>query len=773
MRIKQWIEQCVPAQGNDETSNIPKIKDYWRAEELQSPSNVVTALSSLPPRYVANFLVQTFFKHAETNYFYVERGWLLEKLDLAYGDAGSFSRRDVGSLCMLFIVFAIGTQYAYLESRDGNTQSHNDAGLQGSGSGSAAGQKQGPFSEDAIGVMFYQQACQLVPDVVTIASLECVQACLLIGLYALPLDASGLSYTYLNLAIKLAILNGMHRKSPEGVLDPITRETRNRVWWTAYTTEKRIGIFHGRPVSISSNEIDVEMPVDRPDLWPSNPPSHYPRMFATLQLNQALAIISQEITILRTYPKAEISDRLGKLVDLKMKLDAWWQGLPEVVKPSEPDDPPSQISRSAMHLKLEYCLVRMFAGRPFLFPKEFVGKGSTGSPESVTGGGGGGGSSPSVEATRPRTQSQAGVASLGSSGGLKPSASTPTHASTGTNPRSVLVTDCVDAALTVIDTCAQLRNTVGLARASYTEFSSCRAALLVIITQCLLQQQRRGQQQRAATSVNSASSVSGASTVVGGSGAGAGVASSRATMATPDSQRRMREALRQGMAMLKEMAAGGESATSEASLIEAFERAIARLDDDIAVAEGAEEVSSAPDYSSFKKWETLWKSGGVGGGIAPAASVAGTSVSGTVPTMMMDYQHQHHGDPGNASRSISSIMAGAGISGNAHHHSMMPPVPLPPEPPEFSDNQEHAHNRHPAPSYVHAATDAGQQHQQQDMASMEVLMTTPFFGVDTHLQWLSQPVEEGSTSIFGYGFGTGMDSTSGTGGGGGNTWTGL
>lgn len=120
------------------------------------------------------------------------------------------------------MILAIGTQYAYLDSLP------RDRGQIPAG----------PFSEDAIGVMFYQQACKLVPDVITISSLESVQACLLIGVYAMPLDASGLSYVYLNLAVKLAILNGMHRKYPNDRLDPTIREARNRVWWTAFTTER-------------------------------------------------------------------------------------------------------------------------------------------------------------------------------------------------------------------------------------------------------------------------------------------------------------------------------------------------------------------------------------------------------------------------------------------------------------------------------------------------------------------------------------------------------
>lgn len=179
----------------------------------------------MPPRFVADFLVQAFFAHAETNYFYIDRGWLISRLDIAYTDAESLTRREVGTVCIIFIVLAIGVQYAYLDSPSKGFPGQDPAG---------------GYSEDAISIIFYQQACKLIPDVITVSSLESVQACLLIGIYALPLDASGLAYTYLNLGVNLAIQNGMHRGYPGEGLDPIIRETRNRVWWSVYTTEKYV-----------------------------------------------------------------------------------------------------------------------------------------------------------------------------------------------------------------------------------------------------------------------------------------------------------------------------------------------------------------------------------------------------------------------------------------------------------------------------------------------------------------------------------------------------
>jgi hypothetical protein len=208
--------------------DAPKIREFYRVEELQSPSDPSGLVSSCPPRYIADFLVRAFFNHAEGNYFYVDRTWLNRKMDLVYDAPASLSRRDVPMLCVLFMVLAIGTQYAYLDS---DTWRHG-------GSSSSSIEEVNTFSEDSVGIMLYQQACKLLPDVITISSSESVQACLLIGLYTLPLDPSGLSWVYLGLAMKLAVQNGMHRRYPGQSSDLAMLETRTRVWWTCYMVEK-------------------------------------------------------------------------------------------------------------------------------------------------------------------------------------------------------------------------------------------------------------------------------------------------------------------------------------------------------------------------------------------------------------------------------------------------------------------------------------------------------------------------------------------------------
>lgn len=176
-----------------------------------------------------------------------------------------------------------------------------------------------------------------------------------------------------------------------------------------------------------------------------------------------------------------------------------------------------------MHLKLDYCLTRIFIGRPFLFSNL---KGLYQTP----------------------SQSQA---LKGPSGVSK--------------NRATLVTDCVEAALEIIDLCRLLRDEKGLARASFTEFSSCRAALLVILAQGLTKRTDR-----------------------------------------------LGAALDQGISLIKIMSMGVGSARSAVSVIEALERAIRRLEllsESHPSSINGGSIESA--YDRFKNWEMLWKTGPV------------------------------------------------------------------------------------------------------------------------------------------------------------------
>ncbi|GLI76410.1 hypothetical protein PoHVEF18_004683 [Penicillium ochrochloron] len=508
-KIDEWMKTAAP----EASTEVEPFEDRWRATQLQSGSSLVSAsITCLPPRYVADFLVQIFFKYAQTNNFYVEEDWLQDKVNICYTNPSSLSSDDAGAVCALLMVLAVGTQFAHMESTTpvnrpppttNTDQDHH-------------------FSEDEVGLTFYQFASKLLPDIIATASVRSVQACLLIGTYLLPLDTSGLCYTYFGLALKLAIQNGMHRRYHGEGLSARMIETRNRVFWTAYTIEKRISILHGRPASLADVDVDAPLPVDFPGIMPAAQQSNHTNMIALITLTLKLGEVSNEISSLRTCRKGQQQDCLERLLNIRKHLVEWWSTLPEETNCRDLN-PAGPLFRSNVHLKLDYCLTRIFIGRPFLFSN------------------------------------------------IKGLYQTPTHAAALKGPsgmaknRATLVTDCVEAALEIIDLCRLLRDETGLARASFTEFSSCRAALLVILAQGLTKRTER-----------------------------------------------LGAALDQGISLIKIMSMGVGSARSAVSVIEALERAIRRLElwsESHQSQSNGGSIESA--YDRFKSWEMLWKTGPV------------------------------------------------------------------------------------------------------------------------------------------------------------------
>jgi hypothetical protein len=182
-------------------------------------------MGNLPPRQIADFLINMFFKYVEINSFYMERTWIEERLDICYNSNVQYTAVDFPWVCSVFAVLAIGTQVAHMEDGMPGTEADTNDDLS-------------LCSEDSVGLLFYHVACRLIPDVLLVASHESVQVFLLLATYSLPVSTGGLAYTYYGLAMKMAIQNGMHRKFSGTDCDSKTAETRNRLFWTAYTVEK-------------------------------------------------------------------------------------------------------------------------------------------------------------------------------------------------------------------------------------------------------------------------------------------------------------------------------------------------------------------------------------------------------------------------------------------------------------------------------------------------------------------------------------------------------
>lgn len=281
----------------------------------------------------------------------------------------------------------------------------------------------------------------------------------------------------------------------------------------------RISVLHGRPVSVSPAEIDAPMPMDLPALRPMNRLTNLPNFIAVIGLTNHLAKASKVIRALRRCQRTRKKNYLRQLAATRDQLSSYWDSLPTEIHCRDlgHDGP---FFRCNVHIEIYYTTTMIYMGRPFIIPQA-----SSRSPQPNSG-----------DSTIHEVPDIV----------------------------STLRKDSLSAAFRVIELCQLLQDSVGLARASYTEFNGCRVALLALIAHSIIEPTRK-----------------------------------------------ISSALTQGMCLIRQICAGLESARSDVAVIEVLELARQRLHSHT----NAErrQTEDAAGYDQFKEWAKLWRAGPVDG----------------------------------------------------------------------------------------------------------------------------------------------------------------
>ncbi|EGU84527.1 hypothetical protein HZS61_013840 [Fusarium oxysporum f. sp. conglutinans] len=402
------------------------VSDKANTSQLLSrDAAVLEAVSLFPPAPSALILLRVFFEIAQTNYFYIDEEALRQRLDQFYSCPTRVGSEDAPWVSVALMVFALGTQFSHLcqsSVRGSNRELMRDA------------HDICQIMDDTIASTFYRKATNLISDILGIGSIESVQAFLLFGIYVLPIDPAGLSCTYFGIAIKVATQFNLHQKTIRD-LSPREVELRKRVWWTAYALERRICILHGRPVSISRLDIDANLPIDLEELQPKERINTFQNNMAMLKLTIFMEDARDGILALKSKDKGQKVKAFQNIVQLKERLRSYWQSLSEdtFCRDLTPGKP---LFRSNIHLFLTYNLVHILIGRSFILDELNINTKDT----------------PTAEWTKLRSE---------------------------------LVNDCINSAVTTIHLCQTLHDESSLSKSSYTEFSSCCAAVLALVAKCV------------------------------------------------------------------------------------------------------------------------------------------------------------------------------------------------------------------------------------------------------------------------------------------------
>lgn len=185
-------------------------------------------MKDFPSRAGAEVLISAFFFYAEANWYYLDESSFKEQLFELYNSDLSPTFCSLKFICLVLTVFALGSQFVHLSYVDDANNSETVTSSQ----------------EGTPGITYFQHAQRIVHQVIASPSLEGLLSCLLLALYVLPIHDTETCYIYLGLALRIAIILGLHRKSADATLSPSLSEIHNRVFWTTYSIE-RYGVYTG------------------------------------------------------------------------------------------------------------------------------------------------------------------------------------------------------------------------------------------------------------------------------------------------------------------------------------------------------------------------------------------------------------------------------------------------------------------------------------------------------------------------------------------------
>jgi hypothetical protein len=115
---------------------------------------------------------------------------------------------------------------------------------------------------------YYNKAFETANSVLNYVNLHTIQAYLLMAVFSQKMPDGVSGWQAIGLAIRTAVVLGLHRKGYQKRNEPISNEQKllqdlkSRIFWSAYGIERINGLVLGRPFSISDIDIDAPFPLE-------------------------------------------------------------------------------------------------------------------------------------------------------------------------------------------------------------------------------------------------------------------------------------------------------------------------------------------------------------------------------------------------------------------------------------------------------------------------------------------------------------------------------
>jgi proline utilization trans-activator len=335
------IRETFNVTCRSETDTNPSPQDRTTPRSGLGSASAAEHNDFLPPRRLANRLVDSFFDRVHLNFQLFDRNTFRVQYESLWSPTQSVAASGIpesGWTCVLYMVFVLGAQSL---ERDNLPEA-------------AAIQRR-------YLTIVVREGLQRVVLTATLAN---VHALALLGLYQHNAGERNTAWMLLGHASRMAIALGIQRDGETANFDYITRNTRRTTWWSLNLFEQSLSFILGRPSATSTIDVSARYPDD--DFSNGGDTPHGFLQYA-VKLGDISAQIKRFIASNSTHFASPA--RLAETTDMANQLDQvllrWEQSLPLHLQSFAPFAT-SRHRRSVHLLHATYNHLRSVLGRPYL-----------------------------------------------------------------------------------------------------------------------------------------------------------------------------------------------------------------------------------------------------------------------------------------------------------------------------------------------------------------------------------------------------------------------
>ncbi len=300
--------------------------------------------SILPPKQLADSLIDAYFLHVHRLYPFVHEPSFRSRYDQMWAQASNeHVEPEPRWMGLLNIVFAHGCEFCHSLPQEGSP---------------------------AVASEFLNRTRKIVyAHVFREGSLELIQALLLMSHYLQGTMELNECWSLVGLMIRTSVSLGFHMNPPESVHSVVEQEMRKRVWWGCYIIDRTLSMKFGRPISTQGAHLyKVDLPLEVDDQYitesstqPRQPEGRPSLIVFFIQTIKQQRVIENILNNLyngcpSSAPNVKPLRSLGQLVVLDDELLSWWDNLPAHLKyePDLPDGPDFRRQRNVIYIRQGY-----------------------------------------------------------------------------------------------------------------------------------------------------------------------------------------------------------------------------------------------------------------------------------------------------------------------------------------------------------------------------------------------------------------------------------